>query len=166
MKSLSKREVQIIADFEFRQKYFFTREDIKHFFNYERQITDFIFGLKNKGRIIKINRSKYYLIPIKAKSGSWSENPFIVTDEICDGRDYFIGGWGSAKYWKLTDQIPMQIDIYTIRRQGKYNIMNTRFVFHRTTKERISRAVKKETEGHSFYVLNEEEARKWLKKRK
>ena len=110
MKGLSKKEVEIIAHLEFEQKYFFTRETIKQFFETPQHISDFIFGLRKKGRIIKINREKYFLIPIKSRSGGWSEHPFIVADEICDWKNYVIAGWAAAKYWKHTQQIPAQIE--------------------------------------------------------
>ena len=57
----------------------------------------------------------------------------------------------------------MQIDIYTTRRQGKYNFMNMRFIFHRTTKNKIKSAIKKEIEGHQFYIQNKETTEKWFK---
>ncbi|MEK6974561.1 MAG: hypothetical protein AABW41_04980 [Nanoarchaeota archaeon] len=163
MKPLSEKEIEVISNIEFDEKYFFTRSYINKFFKNNQQVNDFIFGLRKKGRILRINKTKYYLIPIKARSGKWSEHTFIVTDEICNSKDYFIGGWSAAKYWKLTDQIPMQIDIYTTRRQGKYNFMNMRFIFHRTTKNKIKSAIKKEIEGHQFYIQNKETTEKWFK---
>lgn len=165
MEGLSKKEIEIISNLEFEKRYFFTRKDIKQFFKNDQQLSDFIFGLRKKSRVLKINRSKYYLVPIKARSGAWSEDSFIVTDEMCDGKDYVIAGWAAANYWKLTDQVPMQIDIYTTRRQGKYKLMNMRFLFHRTTQERISKGVREEIEGHQFIIQNKEETKKWLKGR-
>ena len=165
MEALSKKEIEVISNLEFEQKYFFTRADIKPFFEKDQQITDFVFGLKKKKRALKINRTKYYLVPIKARSGAWSEHPFIIADEICDGKDYFIGGWSAAKYWGLTDQIPMQVDIYTTRRQGKYKIRNMRFVFHRTTKQKIDAGIKREIEKHPFIICTKEEAEEWFKQR-
>lgn len=166
MKSLSNKEIEVIANLEFEKKYFFTRKDISKFFKDNQQISDFIFGLKTKGRIIKINRTKYYLIPIKAKGGFWSEDPFVIADEICNGKDYFIGGWSAANYWRLTDQIPFQVDVYTTRRQGKTEIFHARITFHRTTKRRISRSVEKERKGHKFRIQNIEDTKKWMKSRR
>jgi predicted transcriptional regulator of viral defense system len=165
MEPLSKKEIEVISNLEFEQKYFFTRADIKSHFKKKQQITDFVFGLKKKKRILRINRAKYYLVPIKARSGAWSENSFIVADEICNGKGYFIGGWSAAKYWGLTDQIPMQVDIYTTRRQGKYKIMNMRFVFHRTTKKKIGSAISKKIEGHLFRICTKDNSREWFKQR-
>jgi len=166
MNGISKKEMEVIANLEFEQRYFFTRKDIQRFFETNQHLSDFIFGLKKKGRVIKLNREKYYLIPIKARSGGWSEHPFIVTDEICNGKEYVIGGWAAAKYWNMTEQIPAQIDIYTTKRQGTYHIMNTRFVFHRTTTHKINTGVKKEIEKHPFLIISKEETKQWYKHRR
>jgi predicted transcriptional regulator of viral defense system len=137
-----------------------------HHFNNRREIKDFIYHLKKKGRIVKTNRNKYYLVPIKAKSGKWSDNPFIIADEICNGKDYFIGGWAAANYWRLTEQIPMRTDVYTTRRQGKARILSSSFVFHRTSKKRVSRAVAEKAGSRTFRIIPKEDAEEWIKSRR
>jgi len=102
------------------------------------------------------------LVPIKARYGTWTDHPLIVANEIMDGEKYYIGGWYAAYYWKLTDQVPMQVDIYTTRRQGKTNILNTRFVFHRTTKKNIKKAVTKKIGEHNFRIMSKENSKKWM----
>src|SRR3989344_6265650 len=92
IKSLSQKEVEIIAWLEFYQKYFFTIKDIEHFFRDKSQRYNTIKNLLKKKRIVKLNQEKYYLVPIKARTGGWVEDPFILTDEIFNGKDYFIGG--------------------------------------------------------------------------
>lgn len=163
IQALSQKEVEVIAWLEFEEKYFFEVQDIKHFFNNMKQRYNFIQRLMKKKRIVKINREKYYLIPIKAKSGSWVESSYVIADELCDGKNYFVGGWSAANYWRLTDQIPMRTDIYTTRRQGRARILTSDFVFHRTTKKRLQQAVPQKIKGHSFYILNKKETQKWLK---
>jgi len=165
MKGISKKEIKIISDLEFKKTYYFTTSDIKNHFENKRQMINTIYILRKKGRIIKINKTKYFLVPIKARTGKWTDDPFIITDEICNGKDYLIGGWSAANYWKLTDQIPMQIDIYTTRRQGKIKILNTRLVFHRTTKKRIENAVTKKIGEHNFRIQNKKDTKKWMKLR-
>lgn len=166
MHGLSKREINVISDLEFRKKYFFTRDDIKQHFENETQIRDTIYRLRNKGRIIKLNRSKYYLLPIKARTGKWVEDSFIVSDELMNGKDYFISGWAAANFWRITDQIPFQIDIFTTRRQGKIKIMNIRYVFHRTTKAKIKQdSVKRAIRDHEVSIMKKEVCREWMKSR-
>jgi len=163
MQGLSKKEMEIVSWLEFYKKYFFTSEEVDKFAKNKAQRYNIIKSLAKKNRIVKINKTKYYLIPIKAKSGTWSEPNFILADEVCNGKEYYIGGWAAANYWKITDQIPMQVDVYTTRRQGKTTILNTRIVFHRTTRKRIENAVSGEIEGHAFRILNKEDTKKWIK---
>lgn len=166
MKGLSKKEIKVIADLEFQKKYYFTTDNIKDHFKNKKQMINTVYTLRKKARIIKLNRNKYFLVPIKARHGKWTDNEMIIADEICNSKDYFIGGWAAANYWQLTEQIPMQVDIYTTRRQGKTNILNTRFVFHRTTKKNIEKAVKREIREHNFRIMSRENSKKWMKSRK
>jgi len=163
MEGLSKREVQIIAWLEFYKKYFFTVDDVAQFFTSKTQRYNTIKRLVRKKRIVKLNKKKYYLVPIKAKSGSWTERSFILVDEICDGKDYVIGMWNAANYWQLTDQIPFQVDVFTTRRQGTYKILNTRIVFHRATRKKIDRAVVERIGDHTFRIQYKSESKQWVK---
>lgn len=165
MKGLSKKEMEIVSWLEFNKRYFFSSADIDRFSKNKTQRYNIIKNLLKKGRIVKLNRKKYYLVPIKAKSGSWSEHPFIMADEICDGKDYFIGGWSAANYWKHTDQIPMQVDVYATKKQGKKKILNIGLIFHRTTEKRIKKAIKEKIEDHDFLIQNKEDSKKWIKSR-
>ncbi len=163
MKGLSKKEIKAIADLEFRKKYYFTREDIRSHFDNKRQMTNTIHSLSKKGRVIRLNRNKYFLVPVKARSGKWTDHPLIIADEICNGKDYCIGGWYAAYYWNLTDQIPAQVDIYTTKRQGSKRILNKRFVFHRTTRKRIEEAVTGRIGRHQFRIISREAAKRWIR---
>jgi predicted transcriptional regulator of viral defense system len=165
MEQISKKEIKVISDLEFRQKYFFTKKDIEKKFDNKIKLTKTLHHLKKKERIVRLNRDKYYLIPIKARTGKWTENPFIVADEIFDGEGYFVGGWAAANYWNLTDQIPMQYDIWTTKRQGTVKILGIRFKFHRTTKNRTENAMTKYIKNHPFKIQNKEDTKKWLSKR-
>lgn len=165
MNGISKKEMKMVAELEFQKKYFFTREDIKPYFKNRTQMRDTIYNLHKKGRIVTLNRNKYYLIPIKAKSGRWAEHPYVLADEMFDGEGYFIGGWDAANYWRLTDQIPMKISVWTIKRQGTIKVLNTTFIFRRATKKKMSSAVIKTIDQHPFRILNKKASKKWLSKR-
>lgn len=166
MKGLSKKEIEIISWLEFNKKYFFKNSDIKKFTKNNTQRYNIIKNLVKKNRIIKLNKTKYYLIPIKAKTGMWSEHPFIIADEICNGRDYFIGDWNAANYWRLTEQIPFEIHVYTTRKQGSMNVLSSKIVFHRTSKNRLKKSVKEDIQSHPFKILSKEESKKWIKSRR
>lgn len=165
MEAFSRKEVELITELEYLHKAFFTSENVDKIAKDKTQRYNLIKSLLRKKKIVKLNQTKYYLIPFKAKYGSWSEHPLIVADEVCNGKDYFIGGWGAAHHWGLTDQLPMQVDIYTIRRQGKLKILNTRLVFHRTTKKRVEHAIVEKEGEHPFRIMKKEEVEKWIRSR-
>jgi predicted transcriptional regulator of viral defense system len=166
LKPLSKKQVEIVAWLEFYKRYFFTIKDIVHLFKNKKDRYNTIQRLIKKKRIVKLNKEKYALIPIKARIGKWSDEPFIVIDETLDGKDYYIGGWGAANYWRLTDQIPYRYDIYTTRRQGKYQILGNEIIFHRTTKRNINKnGCEQEINNHKFKILNKRATKKWMKSR-
>ena len=162
---LSKKEVEIIAELEFNQKYYFTRKDIKHHFETDSKLRYTIHRLLSKKRIIGINKNKYYLVPIKAKYGRWSDDAFIIADEMFNSKDYYIGGWSAANYWRLTEQVPMKIEIYTNKRNGRKAILNTTFIFKKTTQKRINNAVTKKVRNHAFNIIEKKDSAKWLKSR-
>ena len=166
MKGLSDKEMEIVSFLEFEKRYFFTRKDIASFLPSYNHMRHTLHKLIQKGRVISLNRNKYYLVPIKAKSGKWTENSFILIDEVMNGKDYFIGGWASANYWKLTEQIPMKIEVFTTKRQGIKKYLTTTIIFKRTTKERIENAIIERINNHPFRTANKEESKKWLTKRK
>lgn len=165
IKSLSAQEVRIISDLEFKQKYYFTKDDIKDFFENQSKLNYTIHRLITKKRIVKLNRNKYYLVPIKARTGKWTDDSFIIADEIFNSKDYYIGGWAAANYWRLTEQIPMKIEVYTNKRNGTMKILSNTFIFRKTTPRRINNAVIKKSNAHIFRILSKKEAKEWMKLR-
>ncbi len=161
LKGLSRKEVEVISELEYGKRYYFQREDIIHHFDSDSKMRNTIHKLISKGRIVSLNRNKYRLIPIKAKEGAWSEDPYKLADEIMDSTDYLIGGWAAANYWRLTDQVPMKIEIFTTKRQGLRKILGTTFIFRRTTRKRIMRAVK----ADGFMIQNLKETKDWMRSR-
>ena len=166
MEGLSRKEVEITSWLEFYNKYFFSANEIDQLTKNKTQRYNIVKSLMRKNRIVKLNKDRYYLITRKAKSGRWTEHPFIIADEMCNSGDYYIGGYAASNYWKLTDQIPMQIDIYTTKRQGMVKLLNTRFMFHRTTKKGLSRGGFEKIEDRFVRILGKDETKKWMKSKK
>ncbi len=162
MKGLSKKEIEVISGLEFMKRYYFTSEDIKHKFKNKKQIANTLFRLVKKGRIVRLNRDKYYLVPIKAATGTWTDHPFIIVDEIMDGKDYYIGGWSAANYWHLTEQVPMIIEVYTTKKPRKMNVLNTKIVFHKARRKAVNEAVTEKIGEHTFRIKKKEKAQKWI----
>ncbi|MBI2547822.1 hypothetical protein HYW21_00570 [Candidatus Woesearchaeota archaeon] len=131
MKGISNKEIEMISWLELEDKRFFTRDDIKPFFKNTNLMNFYLSKLKKKKRIVKINKRKYYLVPIQAYQGYWAEHPYIIVDEIFNGKNYYIGGISAANYWHLIEQIPVQIDVYCNNKQGCMVFFNAKLCFKR-----------------------------------
>ncbi len=164
MFGLSGKEIEVVSYLELNEKSFFTRKDIKHFFKNYSELTVYIHRLKKKGRIMRINKSKYYLVPIKAFKGHWSENPFIIVDEIFDGKNYYIGGYSAAHYWGFIEQIPTKTEVYCTNKQGAKEFFNQKIVFKRIRK--ISDFVRQSSKTYEFNIMSKEGVKEWMKSRK
>ncbi len=160
-KGLSGREIDMVSYLELNEKFFFRRSDIKKFFKNDNEMNVYIHRLKKKGRIIKLNKSKYYLIPVKAYKGHWSEYPFVVIDEIFNGKDYCIAESTAAHFWGLIEQIPTKIVVYCTKKQGQRKIFGFTIFFKR--KKKLEHFVEQKTDNHKFLVQSKESVKKWLK---
>lgn len=159
MQGLSGKEMKVVSYLELEGKRFFKKEDIEKFFKNKNEMNVYIHKLKEKGRIIKLNKDKYYLVPIKAHEGKWTEHPFIVIDEMFNGEKYCIGGKAAAHYWNLIDQIPQRIDVFSKTRQGEKEILGFKIKIRRVRK--LPKAKKEKIEDHPFLIATKEESEKW-----
>lgn len=160
-KGLSEKELDLISNLELKNHYFFTTHDIKPFFKNDNERKVYIYRLKKKGRIVKLNKSKYFLIPIKAVKGNWSEHPFVLIDEIMNGKNYCIIGNAAANYWKLIDQIPLVYEIWNTKKHKRIEIFNSVLDFKKHKKDNIPKSVEREIYGHKFLIASKEESKKW-----
>lgn len=165
MKGVSEKEINAISFLELNEKFFFTRDDIKQFFKNDNEMNVYVHRLKKKGRIVKLNKTKYYLIPVRAFKGHWSEHPFTVIDEIFNGKDYYIGGMTAAHYWGLIEQIPTQIEVYCTKKQGRRRIFNFAIILKRVRSLNSKDFVKREIKEHKFLIASKRKVEKWLKSR-
>lgn len=163
MEGLSKKEIKMVSYLELNEKFFFTRKDIKHLFKSENELNVYLYRLKKKRRLIKLNKTKYCLIPVKAFKGHWSEHPFIIADETFNSKDYCIAGMAAAHYWGLIDQIPTKIEVWCTKKQGTKKIFGIEFVFKR--RRFLKNLVTRKIKNHSFKILEKRGVKEWLKLR-
>lgn len=160
-KGLSEKELSLISPLELKGKYFFTIKDAEPFFKNDNERKVYIHRLKNKGKIIKLNKNKYFLIPIKAVKGNWSEHPFILIDEIMNSKNYCIVGKAAANYWKLTDQIPQVYDIWNTKKHKRIEIFNSILNFKKHKSNNIPKSIERKIYNHKFLIATKEESKKW-----
>lgn len=160
-KGLSEKELSLISELELNQKYFFNLDEITKYFKNKNERNVYIHNLRKKGRIVKLNKKKYLLIPIKAIGNNWSEHPFILIDEIMNGKNYCIAGIAATNYWKLIDQIPQVFGVWNNKIHKKIKILNTIIDFKKNKIRDFPKSVKKEIYGHQFIIATKMESEKW-----
>lgn len=158
-KSLSEKELKFISKLELKKKYFFTRDDIKENFKTINEMNVYLHRLKKKGRIIKLNKTKYFLVPVRAVNNKWTEHPYIIIDEIMDGRDYCIAGKAAAYYHKLIQQIPAEFEVYNKSIHKNTTIFHARINFRK--KRKLPKYEEKTIHEHKFKIAVKQEAEKW-----
>lgn len=159
--SLSEKELKFISKLELKERYFFTRDNIRANFTSDNEMNVYIHRLKTKGRIIKLNKTKYFLVPVKAVGNNWSEHPFIIIDEIMNGENYCIVGKAAANYWKLIEQIPFEFEVYNTKKHGIIKIFNVRLNFKKRREKNLPKRVKRSIYNHFFIIASKEESKKW-----
>ncbi len=160
--SLSQKELGFISKLELEEKYFFTRDEIRATFTSDNEMNVYLHRLRKKGRIVKLNQSKYFLIPVKAVGSKWSEHPFILVDEIMNGTDYCIVGKAAAHYWKLIDQIPFEIEVYSTKKHGIVEMFRVRLNFKRRRVKNFPKHVERKVHGHRCIIATKKEAHQWI----
>lgn len=161
-KGITEKELKFISKLELKGNYFFTRDEIKDNFTSINEMNVYLHRLRKKQRIIKLNKNKYFLIPVKAIDSKWSEHPFVLIDEIMNGEDYCIVGKASAYYWKLIDQIPYEYEVYNTKKQKIIKIFNTKINFKKRRKINIPRGIMKLIHNHKFIMVSKKQARQWI----
>lgn len=159
-KSLSEKELKFISKLELKEQYFFTRDDIIDNFKNKNEMNVYLHRLKKKERIIKLNQNKYFLIPVKAVNNQWAEHPFIIIDEVMNGKDYCIAGKAAAYYHGLIEQIPSEYKIYNKRIHKKMEIFNATLIFRK--KRKLPKKEQHKIHGRKFIIATKEEAKKWI----
>ena len=160
-KGLSEKEISLISELELNQTYFFNLSKITQYFKNENERNVYIHNLRKKGRIVKLNKQKYFLIPIKAVGNNWSEHPFIIIDEIMNGKNYCITGMAAANYWKLTDQIPQVFEVWNNRAHKRIKVLNTIIDFKKHKIADLPQGIKREIYSHKFVIAVKKEIQKW-----
>lgn len=159
MKGISGKELEAISYLELEGKRFFSKADIRQFFRDNNEMAVYIHRLVRKGRVVKIARDRYYLVPIQAYHGKWSEHPYIVIDEMFNGKDYVIGGKSAANHWGFVDQIPSAIDVFSRTRQGRKDMFGFTLRFRRVRNLPMSTTGK--VKGHQFIIATKGVSKKW-----
>src|SRR3989338_10844421 len=88
-KGLSKDEIYLISRAEFEKQKLITTAFVQKVFEDKNKAARILVHLKKKGRILRIERGKYLLVPLKAPNQRWMPNEFLVASFLMGDKPFF-----------------------------------------------------------------------------
>jgi len=87
-----------------------------------------LMDLTRKGRLQRIQRGRYLLVPERAGTElHWAESPWVIVPHLIDV--CYVGFWTAMNYWGMTEQIPYTVFVATTKRKSSLKFGSQRFEF-------------------------------------
>lgn len=115
-----------------------------------------LMGLTRKGRLQRIQRGKYLLVPERAgRELYWAESPWVIVPHLIDV--YYVGFWTAMNYWGMTEQIPYTVFVATTKRKNNLKFGNQKFEFVTLSKKKFFGFVEeKASKTETFNISSKE----------
>lgn len=113
---LGKVETMLLSSLEHDKKTVFNFQDaLERTSRSSRQvIRNALSRLVKKGRIKRLKKGEYILVPFRLKN--WNENELSLVSLL--SKENYVSFWSALSFWSLTEQLPRQIYVaakYTIK---------------------------------------------------
>lgn len=124
---LGEKEIELLSTIEREKKMEFVMEDAAAILpTTSRQvIRNMLSNLARKGRIKRIKKGSYLLVPFRQKGRA--EHSLALAPLL--GKEYYVGFWSALSFWSMTEQLPLTVFI-AVRTPKKERVFeNTKFKF-------------------------------------
>lgn len=155
-KNLSKDELYLISRAKYEKQKLITTGFAQKLFPDKNKASRVLVFLTKKGRLIRIEKGKYILVPIKAPNQQWMPNEFIIASLWMGGTPYYIGYFTMYNYWGFTDQIPRTIFILNTDKSSKKDISGIRYEAVKIKKEKYYGVQKIKVEDREVFISDKE----------
>jgi len=108
---LSRDELYLISRAEFEKQPLVTTSFSQKLFSDTNKASKVIASLTRKGRMIRLEKGKYLVVPLKAPHQQWMPNEFVVAALWMGSTPYYIGYFTMYNYWGFTEQVPQTVFI-------------------------------------------------------
>jgi len=117
---LGPHETELVFTLEKDGRTVFTVDDARDLLNASDQVLwKLLHRLTLKGRIQRIKRGFYVLVPAKAGyRPKWREQVHTLVDDLLE--DYYLGYWTAMSHWHMTEQLPLTAFIATTSRRRNF----------------------------------------------
>ena len=118
-------ESELVFTLEREGRTLFTVEEAGDILNTSENVLRVVlWRLASKGRIQRVKRGHYLLVPARAGYETrWSEHVFSFIDELLE--EYYVGYWTALSYWGMTEQIPRTVFIALTKRRRDFTYSDT-----------------------------------------
>ena len=153
---LGPRETQLIYTLEKQNQLIFNITDAKHILKTsDASVKNVIYRLKDKHRIVEIERGKYLLAPAKSGiEGYWSEHTFKILNKLID--TYYVSYWTALHYWGMTEQIPRTTYIVTTKTKKDIEFFGEKIKFVTVVPRKFYGHITEEIDGDCFNIATRE----------
>ena len=155
-KGLSRDEIYLISRAEFENQKLVTREFTLKLFKNNKKTDNILNNLTRKGRLLQIEKGKYFIVPIKAPNQLWMPNEFIAAKYWIGDVPYYIGYFTMYNYWGFTDQIPQTIYVLNTKKSRAKVIGNTNYKAVKIIKDKYYGIKKVKIENEDIIVSDKE----------
>jgi len=96
-----------------------------------------LFRLEKAGRIERIEKGKYIIIPLGNEKGKYTLHEFVIASKLI--KNYSIAYWSALNYYGFTEQIPTTVFVQTTERKKKTSlqVFGVKYRFVRIKKEKM-----------------------------
>ena len=155
-KNLSKDELYLISRAEFEKQKLITTQFVQKLFPDKNKASRILVFLTQKGRLIRIEKGKYLLVPIKAPNQEWMPNEFIVANLWMGDTPYYIGYFTMYNYWGFTEQIPRTVFVLNTAKSCKKEIGDIRYEAVKINSKKYYGVKKIKVEDQEVYISDKE----------
>ncbi len=122
----------------------------------DQSVRHILMNLTRKGRLQRIQRDKYLLVPEKAGSDLyWTESPLVLVSHLIDV--YYVGFLTAMNYWGMTEQIPYTVFVITTKRKKSFGFVNQKFKFVTLSKKKFFGFIEQQaSETETFNISSKE----------
>lgn len=136
----------------------FTIEEARKILNTTHSsVKHILMNLAKKGRLQRIEKGKYLLVPEEAGiEGFWAEEPWVIVPHLV--KEYYIGFWTAMNYWGMTEQIPYTVFVATTKQKKKSSIKfgGQRFQFITLSKKKFFGFIEERAGKNIFNIASKE----------
>ena len=153
---LGPTELRLLLELEKEERRIFDTGDANRILGTGRDsVNTALYRLGRKGRVKRIERGKYILVPARAGyDGGWAEAPLLIASRLT--KPYYIGFASALNHWGMTEQVPRSTYIATTKRKRRTEHASLRFVFVTLTEDHFFGSTEVAIDGMSVRVSDME----------